>query len=121
MKIVGIDHVQLPIPPGGEGAARTFYGGVLGLTEVPKPELMRARGGLWFDCGAFQIHLGIEPGMTPSLKMHPALIVTDLDGWRARLSAAGCEWTEANDLPGVRRGHTKDPAGNRIELVEAPV
>jgi predicted enzyme related to lactoylglutathione lyase len=121
MKIVGLDHFQLPIPPGGEDAARTFYGGVLGLTEVPKPELMRARGGLWFEAGPFQIHLGVEPGMTPSVKMHPAIKVTDLDAWLARLTAAGCEWTEAYDLPGVRRGHTKDPAGNRIELVEAPM
>jgi catechol 2,3-dioxygenase-like lactoylglutathione lyase family enzyme len=119
MKIVGIDHFQLAIPPGGEAAARQFYGAVLGLREIPKPEAMRARGGLWFDCGAFQIHLGIEPGMTPSAKVHPAIVVTELDAWLARLTAGGCEWTEAHDLPGVRRGHTKDPAGNRIELIEA--
>ena len=119
MKIVGIDHVQLAIPPGGEAAARAFYGGVLGLAEVPKPEAMRARGGMWFDCGAFQIHLGIEDGMRPSAKVHPALVVTDFDAWLARLAAAGCDWKPADDLPGVRRGHTKDPAGNRIELIEA--
>ena len=57
MRIVRIDHVQLAIPPGGEARAREFYAGVLGLVEVPKPEPMRARGGMWFDCG---IHLGIE-------------------------------------------------------------
>ncbi len=119
MKIVGIDHVQLAIPPGGEAAARRFYGEVLGLREIPKPEPMRARGGLWFDAGAFQIHLGLEPGMKPSAKMHPALVVTELDAWIAKLAAAGCEWKVADELPDVRRGHTKDPAGNRIELVEA--
>src|SRR4029079_5848237 len=62
MTILGIDHVQLAIPPGGEEQARAFYGGVLGLEELPKPEAMRARGGLWFAGG---IHLGIEPGMRP--------------------------------------------------------
>jgi catechol 2,3-dioxygenase-like lactoylglutathione lyase family enzyme len=121
MKVVGIDHVQLAIPPGGEDAARKFYGGVLGLVEVPKPEAMRARGGLWFQAGPVQIHLGIEDGMRASAKVHPALVVTDFDAWLARLAAAGCEWKAApnDELPGVRRGHTKDPAGNRIELIEA--
>lgn len=115
MKIQRIDHVQLAIPPGGEAAAREFYGGVLGLTEVPKPEPMRARGGMWFDGG---IHLGIEQDMRPSLKMHPALVVDDLDALVAKLVAAGCEWTPSDELPGTKRGHTKDPFGNRIELVE---
>jgi catechol 2,3-dioxygenase-like lactoylglutathione lyase family enzyme len=119
MKIVGIEHVQLAIPPGGEAAARAFYGEVLGMREVPKPEPMRVRGGLWFDAGPFQIHLGIEDGMKPSIKAHPAIVVTELDGWVARLVAAGCEWRPSDELPGVRRGHTKDPAGNRIELIEA--
>jgi catechol 2,3-dioxygenase-like lactoylglutathione lyase family enzyme len=119
MRILRIDHVQLAIPPDGEAAARHFYGGVLGLAEVPKPDAMRARGGLWFDAGSFQIHLGIEPGMRPSAKMHPALVVTELAAWRQRLIDAGFEWQDADDLPGVRRGHTRDPFGNRIELVEA--
>ena len=115
MTILRIDHVQLAIPPGGEAVARAFYGGVLGLIEVPKPEPMRARGGMWFDGG---IHLGIEDGMRPSVKMHPALVVDDLDALVARLVAAGFEWKPSDELPGVRRGHTKDPFGNRIELVE---
>ena len=119
MSFVGIDHVQLAIPPGGEAAARRFYGEVLGMTELPKPEPMRARGGMWFDAGTFQIHLGLEDGMRPSVKMHPALVVTDLDALIAKLHAAGCEWKPAEELPDVRRGHTKDPAGNRIELVQA--
>lgn len=120
MKVLAIDHVQLAIPPGGETEARTFYGDVLGLVEVPKPEAMRARGGLWFDAGSFQIHLGIEDGMRPSAKMHPALVVDSLAAWQQRLVSAGCEWREATDVPGMRRGHTKDPFGNRIELIERP-
>jgi catechol 2,3-dioxygenase-like lactoylglutathione lyase family enzyme len=112
--IVRIDHVQLAIPPGGEAKARAFYGGLMGLVELPKPEPLRARGGMWFEGG---IHLGIEDGMTPSVKMHPALVVDDLDGLVARLVAAGYEWKPSDELPGVTRGHTKDPFGNRIELV----
>jgi catechol 2,3-dioxygenase-like lactoylglutathione lyase family enzyme len=118
MTVLRIDHVQLPYPPGGEPAARHFYGEVLGFTEVPKPEVMRARGGLWFEAGAVAIHLGVEPEMKPSLKMHPALVVRDLEGYVARLVAAGCEWKPSDELSD-RRGHTRDPFGNRIELIEA--
>lgn len=117
MRVVGIDHVQLAIPPGGEAQARAFYIDVLGFHEVPKPEAMRARGGMWFAEG---IHLGIEEGMRASVKAHPALLVSGLPALRARLAAAGVEFTEAHDQPGVVRGHIRDPFGNRIELVEAP-
>jgi hypothetical protein len=34
--IVGLQHVQLTVPAGSEPALRSFYGGVLGMTEIPK-------------------------------------------------------------------------------------
>ncbi len=40
---VGIDHVQMAIPVGGEDLARSFYVEVLRLTEIPKPAVMAAR------------------------------------------------------------------------------
>jgi catechol 2,3-dioxygenase-like lactoylglutathione lyase family enzyme len=120
MAIVGIDHVQLAMPPGDEAAAaaRRFYGAVLELVEVPKPEAMRARGGMWFQAGPVGVHLGVEPDMRASLKAHPALVVSDLAAFVARLVAAGCEWRADHDLPGTERGHTRDPFGNRIELIQ---
>jgi catechol 2,3-dioxygenase-like lactoylglutathione lyase family enzyme len=36
-----------------------------------------------------------------------------------RLAKANVAFTEANDQPGVRRGHVHDPFGNRIELVQS--
>jgi catechol 2,3-dioxygenase-like lactoylglutathione lyase family enzyme len=119
VKVVAIDHVQLAIPPGGEPAARAFYGDVLGFVEIPKPEALRARGGAWFQAGPVQIHLGVEADMRPSAKAHPALVVTELDRWRAALAAAGYRWQDADEVSGTRRGHTWDPFGNRIELIEA--
>lgn len=118
MNVVAIDHVQLAIPPGGEPAARQFYGELLGFTEVPKPPVMAARGGMWFQAGPVGIHLGIEPDMRPSLKAHPALVVDDLDAFVVRLVAAGSRWSPSDELPGTRRGHTWDPFGNRIELIQ---
>ena len=118
MTVVAVDHVQLGYPPGGDDAARRFYGEVLGFVEIPKPEAMRARGGMWFQAGPIQIHLGLEPEMRASAKAHPGLVVDDLDAFCARLAAAGCEWRPDDSVPGVRRGHTKDPFGNRIELIQ---
>lgn len=37
MSIIGVDHVQLAIPPGREARAREFYCGTLELPERPKP------------------------------------------------------------------------------------
>jgi catechol 2,3-dioxygenase-like lactoylglutathione lyase family enzyme len=118
MAIVGIDHVQLAIPPGRDAEARQFYRELMGLIEVPKPEALRVRGGMWFQAGPVQIHLGVEDGMRPSAKAHPALVVDDLDALRARLVAAGFEWRDDQEIPNVRRAHIRDPFGNRIELIQ---
>jgi catechol 2,3-dioxygenase-like lactoylglutathione lyase family enzyme len=118
MNVVGIDHVQLAIPPGAEAEARAFYGDVLGCVEVPKPAVMAVRGGMWFQAGPVGIHLGIEPDMRASVKAHPALLVDDLDAFVARLTASGHRWVASDEIPGTHRGHTWDPFGNRIELIQ---
>ncbi|HXD71270.1 MAG TPA: VOC family protein [Gaiellales bacterium] len=109
-----LDHVQVAIPPGGEGAARRFYAGLLGLREMEKPEPMRTTGGVWFEPG---VHLGVEQEFTPAGKAHPGLRMRDLDAVATRLEAAGAdvEWDER--WPGVRRFYTRDPFGNRLELL----
>jgi catechol 2,3-dioxygenase-like lactoylglutathione lyase family enzyme len=117
MPVVRLDHVQLAYPPDHDDIARRFYADVMGFIEVAKPEPMRARGGMWFQAGPIQLHLGVEPGMQPSTKMHPAFVVDDLDVLVARLVAAGAEWKPSDEIAGTRRGHTRDPFGNRIELI----
>jgi len=118
---IGLDHVQVAAPVGSEDDARRFYGELLGMTETPKPEALRARGGVWFACGGHQLHVGIAEPFAPATKAHPALLVRpdELDRLAQRLAAAGCEvkWDEA--IPGTRRFYTADPWGNRIELVGA--
>ena len=84
-----LDHVQLAAPPGCEGAARAFYGGLLGLPELPKPAPMRASGGAWFSLGAQELHVGVvADGFAPARKAHPGLAVSgdaELDALAARL------------------------------------
>lgn len=117
MRITGLDHVQVAIPPGGEDAARGFYAGVLGMPEVPKPSTLAGRGGVWFACGQQQLHCGIEEPVAPS-RRHPALRTDDLDCLRERLEAAGYAIRTDAELPGYRRFYTDDPFGNRIECME---
>lgn len=111
--------MQVAAPVGGEDAARRFYGGLLGLTELEKPDALRGRGGVWFACGAHQLHVGIEPDFSPATKAHPALRVafSDLNRLAETLGKAGVEvrWDEA--IPNVRRFYVADPWGNRIELI----
>jgi catechol 2,3-dioxygenase-like lactoylglutathione lyase family enzyme len=122
VSILGLDHVQVAAPAGCEDDARRFYGGLLGLRELPKPEPLRGRGGVWFALGAeHQLHVGVEDPFAPARKAHPALRVAagDLEALAERLAAAGCEvrWDDA--LPGARRFYAADPWGNRLELMAA--
>jgi catechol 2,3-dioxygenase-like lactoylglutathione lyase family enzyme len=121
IEFVGIDHVQLSMPPGGEAEARRFYGSVLGLREVTKPVELAARGGCWFKGSAIgvAIHLGPEPGFRPLGKAHPALLIRDLNAARSLLAGAGVPIEEDDSGLPVRRCYIRDPFGNRIELVDA--
>jgi catechol 2,3-dioxygenase-like lactoylglutathione lyase family enzyme len=119
MTIVGIDHVQVAAPSGCEGAARAFYGELLGLEELPKPEPLRSRGGCWFRVGAQELHVGVEEPFAPARKAHPGLVVDDLAALRERLAAAGHASVEDRSIPGTVRCHVDDPFGNRLELRQA--
>ncbi|HET6952983.1 MAG TPA: diguanylate cyclase [Acidimicrobiales bacterium] len=118
-RLLGIDHVQLAMPAGGEAEAERFYADALGLTRVAKPAELATRGGAWFEGPATTIHLGVDPDFRPARKAHPALLVDDLDLVCQRIVAAGSEVRPAEDQPGIRRVHTDDPFGNRIELIQA--
>jgi catechol 2,3-dioxygenase-like lactoylglutathione lyase family enzyme len=115
--ITGLDHVQLAIPPGAEEQARAFYVGLLGMTELPKPPSLAARGGLWLKGGPPVIHLGVEQNFAPARKAHPALTVDDLEALAARLIGAGFEPAWDDNIPGTRRFHVFDPLGNRLEFI----
>jgi catechol 2,3-dioxygenase-like lactoylglutathione lyase family enzyme len=119
-RVARIDHVQIAAPAGCETAARNFYGGILGLAEIEKPPLLRARGGCWFACGPQHLHIGVERDFRPARKAHPAFGVPDLDELRAALTARGIQIVDDGDLPGVRRFYAEDPWGNRLEFVEDP-
>jgi catechol 2,3-dioxygenase-like lactoylglutathione lyase family enzyme len=115
--VIGLDHVQIAIPAGGEDHARTFYGGLLGMAEVTKPAT-QSPSGCWFTSGSVNLHIGVDPDFRPAAKAHPALLVDDLAALRERLAAAGCMVRDDTPVAGYARFFSEDPFGNRIELME---
>ncbi|REE78771.1 glyoxalase/bleomycin resistance protein/dioxygenase superfamily protein [Paenibacillus taihuensis] len=116
----GIDHIQLAAPPGCEEAARHFYTGILGWTELTKPTELQKRGGVWFQCGAHQVHIGVQQDFVPALKAHPAFLVRQLDALRSHIAAAGINVLDddARSAQSIRRFYVNDPWGNRLEFME---
>lgn len=108
----------MAIPAGEEPRARDFYGGVLGLTELPKPANLAARGGVWFAVGQRQLHLGVDVDFRPAGKAHPAFLVRDLTLLLEHCRRAGVRVVEDEPLAGFRHAYVSDPFGNRIELLQ---
>jgi catechol 2,3-dioxygenase-like lactoylglutathione lyase family enzyme len=114
-----LSHINITMPKGRENIARSFYNGLLRLPEIPKPEPLRARGGIWFDAGGLDLHLSVEEVRNGSdQQRHFGLECEDVDELRARLKAAGVEIDDGRPAP-WKRFFARDPFGNRIEIHEA--
>jgi catechol 2,3-dioxygenase-like lactoylglutathione lyase family enzyme len=116
--IVELHHLQIAMPKGGEASARRFYGTVLGMREVEKPEALRGRGGLWFEAGSLRLHLGLDEAFVPAKKAHPGLRVASLAAAELWLQENAVPFRRDQDLPDIRRVYVEDPFGNRLELLE---
>jgi undecaprenyl diphosphate synthase len=116
--VTRLHHVNVVVPPGATERVVPFYADVLGLTRVAKPRTGVAPAGAWFDLpDGTQVHVSERDGESHP-DPHFGLVVEDLDAALTRLRAAGAQWAEQADLFGGRRGFTRDPAGNRVELLE---
>lgn len=112
-----LQHANVVVPRGATAEVAPFYEHVLGLRRLAKPASLDPSGA-WFDVDGYaQVHLSERDG-----ERHPdahfALVVDDLAAVLRRVEEAGAPWTEQEDVFGGRRGFTRDPAGNRIELLE---
>jgi catechol 2,3-dioxygenase-like lactoylglutathione lyase family enzyme len=110
--------MQLAMPRGEEDAARWFFVGVLGMTEIAKPPVLAARGGAWFRADGLELHLGVEDDFHPARKGHPGILVNGLDEVVRRLRDADQDVTWDGDFPGFRRLYARDPFGNRLEFLQ---
>lgn len=118
MNFLRLHHTQLSMPTGEENGARAFYSRVLGMAEVPKPDVLAARGGVWFTAGGVELHLGIQTPFVPATRAHPAILVDDLNALAERLQARGHETIPDDNFPGHRRFYANDPFGNRLEFLQ---
>lgn len=113
-----IDHIQLAAPKGSEETARKFFKNILGFDEVEKPEELKKHGGVWFEFGNYQIHIGIEEPFYPAKKAHPAFEIENIEELKKHLVTNGVDVIEDDKLPGAKRFYISDPFGNRMELLE---
>ncbi|MBX3475628.1 MAG: VOC family protein [Planctomycetes bacterium] len=119
--IKSIDHVQVAVPPALENAALRFYGGLLGLTRLDKPEGTDDARGAWFAAGNIQLHVGVQlQGFVAASKAHVGFVVQDLDRMKVLLKGDGRPVKDGGNVGGLRRIFSEDPAGNRIEFLQAP-
>jgi catechol 2,3-dioxygenase-like lactoylglutathione lyase family enzyme len=115
-----LHHANIVVRPGQTDQIAGFYADVLGLTPIDKPAEGVTAGGAWLEINdASQLHISERADAVMHDDMHFGLVVDDFDAVLARLAAAGAPWKEQADLFGGRRGSTRDPLGNRIELLEA--
>jgi catechol 2,3-dioxygenase-like lactoylglutathione lyase family enzyme len=116
----GIDHIQLAAPEGCEAEARKFFSELLGWIEISKPENLRKRGGVWFQCGIHQVHIGVQRDFVSAIKAHPAFHVLHLDELLDYLLNNNIQIIndDARKDEGVKRFYLNDPFGNRLEFLE---
>jgi len=121
MSGVRLQHIGFTFPPGREDAIRAFYGGTLGIAEMPVPPEVADKGWIWFATRDEGIELHFIPADAPpdtSRRHHFCLQVADMDATRARLEADGAPLIDAGSrIIGRERLFTRDPVGNLVELV----
>jgi catechol 2,3-dioxygenase-like lactoylglutathione lyase family enzyme len=96
--------------------ARQFYLR-FGFEEIRR-QGTPGRPGAWlrFPSGA-ELHLSLGP-RKPDSRAHFAILVDDLAAARQMAVDAGAPIETEREIPGQRRFFTRDPDGNRIEVVQ---
>lgn len=117
-KIIRLQHAALTVPAECIEEARAFYSGVLGLREVPRPPEVSNRSGIWYSFGDTELHIQARADAPTEIgERHPALVVDDIDAWRARFGAHNVEVIDQPTLYNRRRFNVRDPFGNLLELM----
>ena len=115
-----LNHITVAMPAGEHDRVRAFYGGVLGLEEIPRPAALNAVYDLiWYKFLDILLHLDFTPPwVTPAENRHIALEVDDLPAIRRYLESQGAAIREAVAMPDRERFYLLDPFGNYFELME---
>jgi catechol 2,3-dioxygenase-like lactoylglutathione lyase family enzyme len=115
-----INHVTLAVPAGEHEKVRAFYGGLLGLKEVERPDaLNQVYDLIWYEWMDILLHIDFSPPWaTPAENRHVAVEVKDLPAVRAYVERQGAKTLEAVAMPDRERFYLLDPFGNYFEIME---
>lgn len=110
-----IDHVAIDITD--VGRSKAFYGGTLGLQEIPRPESFDF-GGAWYQIGPEVLHLVNRSTAYPPAPHHFCLSVQDITSAAKVIESAGYKivWDTRYKIKGIDRFFVRDPDGNRVEF-----
>jgi catechol 2,3-dioxygenase-like lactoylglutathione lyase family enzyme len=114
-RVVALDHVQVTTPEELMDEVIDYYRDCLDLERLDKPEGTRPAGA-WFRLGEAELHLSMDPHNPPK-EAHFAISVDDFEAVIKRLRTRGQHIEQARAIPMRRRCYTRDPAGNRIEIM----
>jgi catechol 2,3-dioxygenase-like lactoylglutathione lyase family enzyme len=111
---------SLPVPPALEEATRYFYGVILGLKQLQKPEGSRTNVGAWYELGAVQLHLSIEDDNDNQRSdRHVCYLVRNVADAAQHFHEAGVAIiSDPRPIPGRPRLYVRDPGGNLIEIAQ---
>ena len=118
MKVTRFHHVSVNCHDATLDDMVAFYGGLLELDDVPRPDIPGV-GGHWHAVGDQQLHVvAAPPRGTPidSTGNHYCVAVADLDAAIAELEARGIRDQRGLQNESVVQIWINDPAGNTLEL-----
>ncbi|MEH2053367.1 VOC family protein [Nostoc sp.] len=120
MKLDAVHHIQVTYPLEVEDAMLFFYSKVLGLTEIPRPEVIKNDSGAWYKLGDIELHISTEKNANnQASRRHYCFQVDNLNAFEEHLKRHGVEIIpDQRPLPGYVRFFLRDPGGNRIEITE---
>ncbi|MBT5873044.1 MAG: hypothetical protein HOH43_06460 [Candidatus Latescibacteria bacterium] len=99
--------------------AHAFYGGVLELPRIARPDFPSS--GIWYEVDGVQIHLILTDQADPPSPRHIAFAVANLDSVLDRVAELGLRIWDDIPIEGWVRKHCSDPFGNGIELLQRVV
>jgi catechol 2,3-dioxygenase-like lactoylglutathione lyase family enzyme len=115
-----LHHVNVTCRPDDTETVAAFYREVLRLDPIEKAAGTDPAGAWFAIDGASQVHLS-EREAPAHPDAHFALVVDDFSALVDRLRRGRHEWSPAPPIFGGGRGFTRDPAGNRIEVLERAI
>ena len=117
---IQVTHVNVTVPAALEAAAKHFYGVVLGLREIPKPEGTRQNMGGWFELGSLQLHLSVEEGVANEASdAHVCYQVIDIAAAEQHFRQAEVEIiADGRPVRGQSRFFVRDRGGNMLEITQ---